>query len=650
MSVSESVRSLTSGDSLVRRASARTLGDMAESDPTKFKEDDLGTIISIMREEDDTLTLDYLLKVIGFVASLNTPFLVNAGLLRVLLEVYTKNMGGIGITAGRNAMRLISTLASVDTEAAEKLNVVGLILRAITGSSDPYIRWYASMGLRKLDPSIIAKSSSEIVSYSMEALAKDNDEKIRVAGALTLTLVATIAPDALEENDAIKTIIKLMQKDVNPEVQELAAMTLQFVARKDVTKLRGTKIGEALCETMIDKLEALKKGGTRTDREVLVAVASTISILAMRDISALTESKGIEEINITQVVTNALAESAEENDVRRLLLSILMELSDKDDRYISDKRLVSVLVDVLESGGEGVAYGRSVVSILTKIASSYPALLGDPNVLEKLVSASLKSAKGGEGGVPKHGFTSMGILDTLLSSEKGYKVAVAGFQRLYKDKPYLVSEICEMRNWKNLMAQVKGEAATEKRIEKATQIASVVSEETPAVAAKADKIVIAAEGEKGGPAPSTRLGDEQKAILQEVFRTYTQIPLVDLAHKLNVKEEIVREVLNKLVQSGKLPYRIRNDILYLKGEPKVESTRKRKTTLCVWCGSELAPGDEKCPSCGKSPPKCLICNTELTTNDELEKCPFCGTLFHREHYEKWTKTKKNCPKCGVAWA
>jgi DNA-binding Lrp family transcriptional regulator len=563
-------------------------------------------------------------------------------------------MGGIGVTVGRNAMRLISTVASVDTEGAQKLNVAGLILRAITGSSDPYIRWYASMGLRKLDPSIIQKESSEIVSYSMEALVKDNDEKIRVAGALTLTLVASIVPEALEENDAIKTIIKLMQKDPNAEVQELAAMTLQFVARKDVALLRGTKIGEALCETMIDKLESLKKGGNRTDREVLVAVASTISILVMRDLSTLTESKGIEEINITQVITNALAESADENEVRPILLSILLELSDKVDQYINDKKLVNVLANILESVGEGVAYNRSVVSILNKVASRYPNLLGEPVVLEKVVSASLRTEKAGTEGLQKHGLMPMEILDTLVGSEKGYKAVVAGFQKIYKDKPYLISDLCELRNWNNLMNQVKGEASTEKRIEKPTEVAAIASGETPSAAAKAETkremAVATPEEEKGKPAPSTRLGDEQKALLQEVFRTYTEIPLADLARKLNVREEIVREVLNKLVHSGKLPYSIQNDVLYLKGAPKVESKARKRSTLCVWCGSELAPSDEKCPSCGKSPPKCLICNGELTTDDELEKCPFCGTLFHKEHYKKWAKTKKNCPKCGVTWA
>jgi hypothetical protein len=652
MSVSESVKSLTSGDSLVRRASARVLGDMAESDPTKFKEDDLGTIIGILREEDDTLTLDYLLKVMDYVASLNMPYLVNSGLLRVLLEVYTKNMGGIGVTVGRNAMRLISALASVDKEGAEKLDVAGLILRAITGSSDPYIRWYASMGLRKLDPSLIQKASSEIVSYSIGALTKDNDENIRVAGALTLTLVGSTVPEALEENDAIKTVVKLMQKDANAEVQELAAVTLQFIARKDVALLRGTRIGEALCETMINKLDTLNKGGSRTDREVLIAVASTISILAMKDLSTLTESKGIEEINITQVITSALSESEAENDLRPILLSILVELSNKADRYINDKKLVSVLADTLESGGEGFAYSRSVVSILSKVASSYPVLLGEPSVLERIVTASLKFAKAGADEVPSHGLTPMGILDMLLSSEKGYRVAVAGFQKLYKDKPFLVSEICEMRNWKNLMNQVKGEASAEKRIEKPTQPTAIPSREVVTVAPKAvakeARVVAASKEEKGRPPPSTRLGDEQKAILQEVFRTYTEIPMPELAYKLNVKEEIVREVIGKLVKSGKLPYKIKNDILYLKGEPKVEPRRK-KITLCVWCGSELGPNDEKCPSCGKSPPKCLICNGELTTDDELEKCPFCGTLFHHEHYQKWAKTKKNCPKCGVAW-
>jgi hypothetical protein len=653
MSIGESVKSLASEDALVRRASARVLSELAESDPTKFKEVDLGTIISVLREEDDTLTLDFLLKVIDFVTPLNTPYLVNSGLLRTLLDVFLKNMGGIGVSAGRDAMRLISTLAPVDTEGAEKLDVVGLILRAITGSSDPYIRWYASAGLRKLDPSLIKKESSEIVTYSIDALTKQNDEKVRVAGALTLSLAASVAPEALEENDAIKTIIKIMLKDPNPEVQELAAMTLQFVARKDFTRLRNAKIGEALCETVINKLEALKKDGNRTDREVLVAAASTISILAMKDLSTLTESKGIEEINITELITNALAESEEEDEVRPILLSILSELSDKADQYINHKKMVKVLADLLESGKEGDTSRRSVIYILNKVASTYPTLLSDSTILEKIVEVSLKSAKTETGGTKQQGAAPLAILDTLVSSEKGYKVAVTAFQKIYRDKPHLVSEICELRNWKSIMSQIKGEPATKTKIEIAAEVIGRTTERTiaeqPIVQKERIQVAAAAEGEKRKPAPSTKLSNEQKALLQDIFNTYTEIPLKELAVKLNVKEEIIREVLNKLVESGKLPYKIRNDVLYLKKEPQRISTRREKTTLCIWCGAELAPGDEKCPSCGKKPPKCLICNTELTTEDELEKCPFCGALFHREHYKKWAETKKYCPKCRVSW-
>ncbi|WXG43980.1 MAG: HEAT repeat domain-containing protein [Promethearchaeati archaeon SRVP18_Atabeyarchaeia-1] len=654
MAVSDSIKSLLSTESLVRRASARVLSDMAESDPSKFKEDDLAAIIKVLREEDDSLTLEFLLKVIDFAGLRNLTYLINAGLLRVLVDVYMRNMGGIGVPVGRNAMRLISTLASADIEGAEKLDVIGLDLRAITGSSDPYVRWYASMGLRKLDPSLIRKGSPEIVDYCLDALTKESDDKVRIAGALTLSLVASLAPEALDGNDAIKTIIKTMLKDPNSEVQEMAAMTLQFLARRDPSRLRDTKIGEALCETVINKLESLKKNDNRADREVLVSAASTISILAMRDLSTLTESKGIEEINIAEIVTSALAESAEETDVRPILLSILLELSNKAARYVNNKRIVSVLADLLDKGDEADTSRRSAISILDMVASIYPTLFADSLALERIVSASLKSAKLETSARPQHGPSPIVVLDTLVSSEKGYRVAVAGLQRLHKEKPYLVSEICEARNWKGIMSQIKGEPVAETKIEKPPTVASTTPVQRAvgqvATERKEPEPTEVSKEEKRKPAPSTRLNDEQKAMLQEIFNTYAEIPLTELAQKLNVDENIIREVLGKLIGSGKLPYKIQDDRLYLKKVPTVRATRRERSTLCIWCGAELGPMDERCPNCNKTPPKCLICNAELTTEDELEKCPFCGTLFHREHYRKWVEKKKHCPKCSVAWS
>lgn len=177
MEVNEYLADLGNGEPLARRAAARALSDLAESDPKKFNDEDIGTIVGKLREEEDTLTVDHLLNVIEYVSENKLNYLVSTGALRILIDVFMKNMGGVGIYAGRDAMRLISLLAAIDKEGAEKLNLVGFILRTLASSEDPYIRWYASIGLRKIDPSLIQKGAEEIIGYSVNAMEKENEEK-----------------------------------------------------------------------------------------------------------------------------------------------------------------------------------------------------------------------------------------------------------------------------------------------------------------------------------------------------------------------------------------------------------------------------------------------------------------------------------------
>jgi hypothetical protein len=64
----------------------------------------------------------------------------------------------------------------------------------------------------------------------------------------------------------------------------------------------------------------------------------------------------------------------------------------------------------------------------------------------------------------------------------------------------------------------------------------------------------------------------------------------------------------------------------------------------------MSESEEACPNCGKSRPRCLICNEAIGDVNNLERCYFCGATFHVEHYKEWADSKKSCPRCSVSWS
>ncbi len=72
--------------------------------------------------------------------------------------------------------------------------------------------------------------------------------------------------------------------------------------------------------------------------------------------------------------------------------------------------------------------------------------------------------------------------------------------------------------------------------------------------------------------------------------------------------------------------------------------------LCFNCGSENLGKVNFCIYCGKSfaqmVDKCSVCNLDITPEDKIAKCPYCGCLSHVDHLKEWTKIRGNCPNCG----
>jgi len=662
MEINEVMADLSSEDTLVRRASARVLSDLVESDPSKIREDDIGKVVGVLRETDDTLTLEHLLKAIGYVADTNLSYLVNVGLLRVATDIFVKNMSGVGLYVGRDAIRLISTLAPSDAEGAKKLGMVRLIVRALETSTDPYIRWYALMALRKIDPSVIQAEPQEIFNYSTNAIAKGNDEDKRTVGASALLVAASVAPQIFEMN-VIRTLIDALVNDLSTDVQACAALALNFIARGAPSKLRETKIGEALFETMLKKLAAAKTSQAEEEKEILITVSSTVAILALKNAEVLSEGKAIEQIDPVEAILKVINEGGMETGIRSILFSTLLDLSEKISRYLNSRKMVESLVKMLESSKEEDGTNKQIVRILGKIASLHPSLFSSSEVLEKLARVSLMRETEGEEKRVKGECDPLIIFSTLVESDKGVQAVAKGFSKLYR-KSIVIEKLSELENWKPILNAIKKGEPLEEEVKGKTGRPVIVAREAepskvPIEVEKAPVEETGARGEKG-ERKERKLTEEQRRLLQEIFKTYTEVPIPELATKLNVEENILRDALQRLSQSGKLALRIEGDILYLRKKQLGPTRVSEKETLlmskeegvgiCLWCGAEVSLRDNKCASCGKPLARCSICNEPILGPDQVQKCPFCGSIFHPKHYNEWVQTKKSCPKCGINWA
>ncbi|MHA1581141.1 MAG: RING finger domain-containing protein [Candidatus Baldrarchaeia archaeon] len=75
------------------------------------------------------------------------------------------------------------------------------------------------------------------------------------------------------------------------------------------------------------------------------------------------------------------------------------------------------------------------------------------------------------------------------------------------------------------------------------------------------------------------------------------------------------------------------------------SGKEEETTLCYYCGAEISVSAKTCPSCGNKIPICPICDGLIQAGEKTSQCPFCKTLFHKEHLDTWLMVRSICPVC-----
>ncbi len=101
-------------------------------------------------------------------------------------------------------------------------------------------------------------------------------------------------------------------------------------------------------------------------------------------------------------------------------------------------------------------------------------------------------------------------------------------------------------------------------------------------------------------------------ILQTViFRMKTPVPAI--ASRFKLSADSVKEILSRLVRSGKINGEIKNEVFVL---------AERKN------------------------PTCHLCEKEIDVIDRLMLCPFCRVPFHKDHLIEYVNdVAERCPAC-----
>jgi hypothetical protein len=379
----------------------------------------------------------------------------------------------------------------------------------------------------------------------------------------------------------------------------------------------------------------------------------------------LAGGRAVEQIDLGQVISKALESSEGETEIRSILMSALVDLSrGRTSEYINNKELLEVLLKLIESSKEEDTNYRSALLLLNRMASTYPSLFGAWPTLRNVATLAVHREVARDKGEAKSKLSPADVFALLWHSEKGSEILIDNLPKLYEDNPDLVEQLLQVDSLRSIQGLLAQTGVLSKRIEgKQRLVPGALQEAKPAEEvsrAERTPTVTAESAEKREPPKSRGLSDKQKSLLQEIFRKNTEIRLSELAEKLEVNEAILTEALAKLIGSGRLPYKIQDGMLYTKKPPptpaeivteeaKLESQQGKKESVskCIWCGAELNLVGDKCPTCGRKAARCFICNDVIRNEAELEKCPFCGALFHREHYREWTAVRKYCPKCRI---
>lgn len=77
----------------------------------------------------------------------------------------------------------------------------------------------------------------------------------------------------------------------------------------------------------------------------------------------------------------------------------------------------------------------------------------------------------------------------------------------------------------------------------------------------------------------------------------------------------------------------------------IEERKEAKKMKCYYCEHELKEERDRCPSCKKDTPRCIVCNQKIVSGQKVFLCPHCEGKAHKNHLLEWQKSFGFCPKC-----
>ncbi len=139
------------------------------------------------------------------------------------------------------------------------------------------------------------------------------------------------------------------------------------------------------------------------------------------------------------------------------------------------------------------------------------------------------------------------------------------------------------------------------------------------------------------------------------IQAYSIMALTQIANK-HVGE--VKEILPFLTEAfEKMPKRTESGFVYdILGqsikkisehlyEKNIADFMTTEQISCPYCKEFYPASSEVCTNCGKAVAKCSICGQKLQHDVDMKACPFCKTVFHKDHLLAWIKMNRNCPNC-----
>ncbi|MBD3189671.1 MAG: hypothetical protein GF308_03460 [Candidatus Heimdallarchaeota archaeon] len=123
----------------------------------------------------------------------------------------------------------------------------------------------------------------------------------------------------------------------------------------------------------------------------------------------------------------------------------------------------------------------------------------------------------------------------------------------------------------------------------------------------------------------------------------------ELDIKLKILESTLEELEQRKNQLSEEEYQtIKNDLLKQEfAILELLETRKgdRKKVICPYCASPTSASEDKCSSCQKTLPYCVICLHRLGQGATISICPHCQSIAHAKHFQEWLQKNPICPKC-----